>query len=964
MPDQIYIGEFSKGFTTNPLPFNIDNDAFPTMYNFYSWRKRAKRKRGTIFLGQLQRQLKSVASPNNWQVGAIGVLGGGGAFSGNLITIFSLQAGSTIVPGSITLSDGTNTYTEPTAPNGLLVGAPGGSGTINYATGAIAIAGGVPGATLVGTFSYYPGLPVMGLRDFVVSVATSIYPALLAFDTVYAYQINDSLTNGFYSVSYYKTSNNPVTWSGQDYQQFWTTNYSGALWASNNNPGMQFEVINTIVVGNPTTITTTGNHGLVTGDYVWFNEITGADANLLNQIAAQITVTGATSFTVPINTTGKAINNSGIFQTLTAKSPTSSGDGLRWYDGDMTNKTGIPIAPPTNTGWVNFAPPLTIAAGGVSIDNLPAAKYYLVGALAIVPFKDRLVFLAPYVQTSTGSPILLQDTAIWSWNGTPYYTVDSTGAPILVPVNQTANATAYCVDQTGKGGWLAAGLDQPIVTVNRNEDVLLVEFGRGKTRFVYTGDDIFPFAFFLINSELGASATFSNITLDRGGIAVGRQGITLTTQQSAERIDIDIPDSVFQISAQNNGVQRVNSARDFFKEWMYFSFPPNVSLWKFPTQTLMWNYRDDTWALFYENFTAHGTYRKGGGPYTWKTIPFPTWSQWQEAWNSGSTSPLFPSVIAGNPQGYVLIKGQGTGEGISGTILAISANGGNSQITSNNHCVQLGDYLYFQNAISSTSTTITGITNANPAVVTSVNTYAVGQYVQFSEVVGMTQINGKTLQIIAATGTSFTVNWDTSLYGAYVSGGLATVAPLQNQIGMVISVVDANNFVVDIPFISVTYEGLGNYSRLSQPLLQTKQFPFYWNEGRQTRLAAQKYLMDRTVQGQVTVNIYLSQDPTDAWNAPSTNPLGADSSLVYSQLMFTCPESNNIGLTPANTNLQMPTAANQFQIWHRMNTSLIGDTVQIGITLSDAQMRNYAIATSEISLHGMVLSVEKGPQLS
>ena len=31
----------------------------------------------------------------------------------------------------------------------------------------------------------------------------------------------------------------------------------------------------------------------------------------------------------------------------------------------------------------------------------------------------------------------------------------------------------------------------------------------------------------------------------------------------------------------------------------------------------------------------------------------------------------------------------------------------------------------------------------------------------------------------------------------------------------------------------------------------------------------------------------------------------------------------------------------QEQIWHRMNTSLIGDTVQIGFTMSDDQMRAF-----------------------
>jgi hypothetical protein len=56
-------------------------------------------------------------------------------------------------------------------------------------------------------------------------------------------------------------------------------------------------------------------------------------------------------------------------------------------------------------------------------------------------------------------------------------------------------------------------------------------------------------------------------------------------------------------------------------------------------------------------------------------------------------------------------------------------------------------------------------------------------------------------------------------------------------------------------------------------------------------------------------------------------------------------------------NIQTPTAASQAQIWQRMNTSLIGDTVQIGFTLSDEQMRdtNFNSQFAEIEFHGAVL---------
>lgn len=909
MPDQIFIGNFAKGLTLNRLPFVIDNDAFPTLFNMYSWRGRAKRKRGTLFLGQLQIQVDSVATatpPLAWQFGTIITLDGSGNGSVNLLTFVSATSGSSITPGSITLSDGTNTYTEPLIPNGTLIGTPAGSGTINYATGALTITGGAPGGILVGTFSYFPGLPVMGLEDFTSSVTSSLYPLLLAFDTKKAYQINQtSAVVNFYNVSYYKLTNNPVTWSGQDYQQFWTTNYpsttpnfSGSLWATNNNPGFNF-VVGTYVSGSGTddiTFTFTSN-GVpfttlvagtsTTGDQLWFNEWNDIGVTINGITGFVSAIVNAATGTYIVTFPGvETVSGTGIAQLMTNSIPGQ--DGIKWYDGDPTSGTGLPTG--TGFGWVNFAPPLTATA--VSIDSTPAALYYLVGALAIVPFKDRLLFFSPYIQSSgqngsSGQVIQLQDTVIWSWNGTPYYS-----SP--VPFNQTFNVKAYYVDQTGLGGYLPAGISQPIITISNNEDVLLVGFGGAgrKTRFVYTGNDLQPFLFFNINSELPSSATFSAVALDKGAIDIGQYGIAMTDQQSSQRIDLEIPDNVFQIQALNNGAQRVNAIRDFFREWIYFSYPINNSFWRFPTQTFLFNYRDNTWAILYENFTHHGNYR-AQKKRSWQTLPFETWNEWREPWNSGASSALFTQTIAGNPQGYVLIIGQGTGEAPSGTISAISNNGGNTQITSTNHCVAVGDYLYFQNAL------------------------------------GVTPFNGLIARVIN-TGTP--------------------------------SAPTPNTFIIDMAFPTGTYLGLGRYTRLSQPLIQTKQFPVYWDQGRQTRLSTQKYLMDTTQTGQVTVNIYLSQDPDDVWNDPTLNV--ASNSLVYSQLLYTCPESANIGLTPANTNLQMPTAEGQYQIWHRFNTSLIGDSVQIGITLSDTQMRNLSFATDEIVLQGMHLTVSPGPHLA
>lgn len=899
MADQIYIGNFAKGLKLNPLPFNIDNDSFPMMFNFYSWRGRAKRKRGTLFLGRLTRQLSNLVS-------SLGLISPGpGIVVYNIFAsflTFSGQSGAQIVPGNISpitivigaviATDTTGTGVLSFAPNPFIS-----SITLNYSSGDLTVvttAAFVAAVTI--TLNYYPGLPVMGLRDFSSTPTSSTYPLLLAFDTVYSYQCNQSATSAvFFSTSYYKQSNNPIVWSGQDYQQFWTTNYpgttanfSGSLWATNNKPGFHF-VNASYVSGSGTSVitfnfTSSGNpyQNLVVNDLLWFNEWSGSTINGLNGTVTNIVNAATGTYQVTFSGS-QTVGGTGIAQLLT--NSISGQDGIRWYDGDPTSGTGLPTG--TGLGWVNFSPPLT--ATSVSIAGSISRGYYLVGALAIIPFKDRLVFFGPYIQASTGPLIQLPDTALWSWNGTPYYNS-------LVPTGQTFDVRAYYVDQTGFGGYLPAGLSQPIKTINNNEDALIVGFGGDgrKTRFVYTGNDLQPFLFFNINTELPSSSTFSAVSMDRGVIDLGQYGIAMTDQQSSQRIDLDIPDSVFQVQSLNNGFDRVNSVRDYFREWIYFSYPVNNSSWKFPTQTFLYNYRDDTWGIMYENFTAHGYYR-AQNKRSWQTLPFKTWAEWREPWNSGSSSSLFTQVIAGTPQGYVLIKGQGTGEAPSGTITAIANAGGLTQITSYNHCV----------------------TGANP------NT-RVGDYL-------------------------------------YIQGCLGTPS-LNGQIGRVISTADANTFIIDLLFPAGTYLGLGTFTRLSQPLLQTKQFPFYWNIGRKVRLCAQKYLMDYTANSQVTVNIYLSQDPDEVFNNPSINV--PPNSLVYSQLMYTCPESVNIGLTPANTNLQMPTAEGQYQIWHRFNTSLIGDSIQIGVTLSDTQMRNLTYSTSEIALHGMQLTLSPGPLLA
>ncbi len=97
----------------------------------------------------------------------------------------------------------------------------------------------------------------------------------------------------------------------------------------------------------------------------------------------------------------------------------------------------------------------------------------------------------------------------------------------------------------------------------------------------------------------------------------------------------------------------------------------------------------------------------------------------------------------------------------------------------------------------SVSVPITGATNANPAVLTAVNTFQPGQLIQIAGVGGMTQLNGNTYSVISATGTTITINVDSTAFGAYTSGG--TASSIQNLVNYLTGQVYQLFFPVPIP---------------------------------------------------------------------------------------------------------------------------------------------------------------------
>jgi hypothetical protein len=101
-------------------------------------------------------------------------------------------------------------------------------------------------------------------------------------------------------------------------------------------------------------------------------------------------------------------------------------------------------------------------------------------------------------------------------------------------------------------------------------------------------------------------------------------------------------------------------------------------------------------------------------------------------------------------------------------------------VTNNSAVFSITDHaptLTTTNSFESTTTmAITGITQANPGVVTVASTTALtdGSEVDIASVVGMTQVNDLSFTITVINGTTFSIGADTSAYTAYSSAGTLT----------------------------------------------------------------------------------------------------------------------------------------------------------------------------------------------
>ncbi len=740
--DRFMIAPINSGVQTDVRPWLIPDDAFQTLTNAYVFRGRVRKRFGSRLMdGSAADNVAQLHSRLRFSIGSTN---GSGVLAPTVVPGNTFAVGQLFSVGTAIL-----TVTDLGTPANLL-STTGATGTYNTTTGSVTIAG----ATVSTLVYFYPATPVVGFVEYETGLIND--EPTYAFDTQFAYEYN--ATEWIRIAGENVNSPGSSVWTGADYQFMWGStwrginNYESYLFVSNFKAADKMRYFDGTnwnylapVVNNTNRLLTARlvvpfKNRLVVLNTVERNENAGASVATSNGTTGNFTTPAIGGYAYAY---GQTFICGNTVYTITNSSPFV-------VVSSINSAAGAPVATAT---FNNTTGVLTVTGNGTNL-NLPV--YYLNG--------------------TTGTQQTYVNRCRFSQNGSP---VAGNGWIETIP---------------GLGGYIDAPTKEQIVTCEFLKDRLIVYFESSTWELVYTGNQILPFIWQQINTELGCESTFSVVPFDKVALGVGNVGIHACNGSNVERIDQKIPDEVFQISNDNEGVFRVYGIRDYYVEMVYWTFPSEYVDSMFPNRVLVYNYKNGSWAFNYDSITAFGYFQEQENE-TWASSS-QTWQDSEETWNSGVLQKKFRNVIAGNQQGFTFIISPDLASNAAALSIAnidLTVTDGYMTITSINH---------------------------NLEAVPDIDTPIQGDYVLLNNIVGITNANG-------------------------------IIYP-------VVNVIDANTFTVFNTNATGTYLGGGTIQRVSNVNIVTKQYNFYVDQGRNAMINKVDFLVDKTVSGQITVDYQVS----------------------------------------------------------------------------------------------------------
>lgn len=667
----LYITGYNKGLVKNKKPFLLPDQAWETLENGYVWRDRELKREGNQLLGRLQRNM---AALNFFLTGA-----SPWTFNIRVVTGFVLTT-NTANPGQVTTTYPHNLTTgDEVIISGIL-------GATGYNNKTFTI-------TVVDSLNFTVGADATGFGAYSSSGEWISNRSLTATEP--GAQIvpgSFSLTTG--GVTFTDNGDGTIT-SGTPLTNFGHINY---------NTG-SVTLITAPVSAGTATLLSFGYYPGLPGMGIWEKETSVVNAtNTIwwDEKYAYIFASGAFQEFIP----GTAWNGNDSDFFWAYNYQRSSGTSIlfvtNFNNGQNSESATDPMYFTDGSTWNVFTPPIT-------------ASINLYQARILIPYYGRLIALNTWEGTSATGATNFFNRCRFSG---PAYGDPAAGYPTI---------TAWRTDVFGLGGSLDAPVDEEITGATFVKNTLIVDFEYSTWQLRYVGEYGLPFIWERVSADFGSGSTFSGVLFDNHRLNVGDVAITAGNAIGVQRIDLDTPDQVFAFQNEqvNSGAKRVWGIRDYVRELVFWCYPDGTSQSvagtpvNFPNKVLLYNYRNNTWAIFRDSVTAFGTFQlqapgESGGAVSWNSTNV-TWDSETVTWSDPVQTAVqgIPAICKLNQQGYAHMFGVQTQDDPSLSITAVAFSGsGLLQLTIPNHNLMQGEIIYLTGLAFISSSTFLPVTTS------------------------------------------------------------------------------------------------------------------------------------------------------------------------------------------------------------------------------------------------------------
>lgn len=551
-----------------------------------------------------------------------------------------------------------------------------------------------------------------------------------------------------------------------------------------------------------------------------------------------------------------------------------------------------PIYYTDGSTWTAFKPYLTNT-------GMDATSQKMFTALIVIPYYNCLL-------------------ALNTWEGVADASADATNyfnrCRFSKPFADPTGADVWRTDKFGEGGSIDAPVDEEITGATFVKNTLIVDFEYSTWQLRYVGNYGIPFIWERVSADFGSGSTFSGVLFDNHRLNVGDVAITAGNSVGVNRIDLDIPDQVFAFQNEqvNNGAKRIWGVRDYKRELVFWCYPdgtdqsdPGISI-TYPNKVLLYNYRNNTYAIFRDNITAFGTYELqapgfAGGAVTWDSETV-TWDSETVTWDDPTPTQLQGEICIAklNQQGYAHIFGVNTFDDPSLAITGTALSGGNIlQLTIPNHNLMQFETIYLTGLEFISSSTFLPIS---------------------------TDLNDVIYQVynVVDTNTIEIAIWDTALADpTYVILGT-------NQ----------GNYMFTPDLSTSTYIGGGQLTLIPKMDLISKDINLYQQKGLNTKLSRIDFLLEpQPLTTSITVNLIENANSTYTTNILITSP--------------------NMSIT---NNADLNQTGGEYQ-WFPFYQTLTSQYFRIELTYDDSLMNTLTTHESDFTLYAINAWTRPGGRL-